>query len=157
MSDKPIKLLVIGVGNLYRRDDAIGVVIARKIKERNIEGVTVLEQSGEGTALMETWKDHEQVFIVDAVSSGSAPGGIIHLDASKESIPAKYFSCSTHDFGVAEAIEMARVLDQLPTNIKLFGIEGKNFKPGEGLSPEVELAAEAVIREIIQLVSSKSQ
>jgi len=154
--DKKKSILIIGVGNEYRNDDAIGIHIARKIKGMGFEGVVVKEQSGEGTSLMEIWKDHDHVFIVDAVSSGSAPGSIICLNASNESIPAKYFSCSTHNFGVAEAIEMARALDQLPERIELFGIEGKSFEPGEVVSREVKLAAESVTQDIIQSVSSTS-
>ena len=121
-----------------------------------LKDVTVEEQSGEGTSLMETWKGYDRVFIIDAVSSGEVPGSVHRLDPSNETIPAKYFSCSTHNFGVAEAIEMARVLDQLPNNIKLFGIEGKTFESGEELSLEVESAAEIVTQEIIEHVSSEN-
>jgi hydrogenase maturation protease len=146
-------ILIIGVGNLFRSDDAVGVLISRKLNNMNLENVKVEEQSGEGTSLMDSWKGYQKVFIIDAVSSGELPGNIHRLDPSNETIPAKYFSCSTHNFGVAEAIEMARTLDQLPGNIKLFGIEGKIFEPGEGLSLEVKDAAEIVTQEIIDHVS----
>ena len=149
-------IIIIGVGNLFRSDDAVGILIARELKKMNFKGVTVKEQSGEGTSLMETWKTYDRVLIVDAVSSGESPGSVHRLDASRETIPAKFFSCSTHNFGVAEAIEMARTLDQLPKYIKLFGIEGGNFEPGDALSLEIEDAAEIVTQEIIDHVSSEA-
>jgi hydrogenase maturation protease len=148
------KTLVIGVGNLYRSDDAVGILIARKLKLRASDRVSVQEQSGEGVSLMDTWKDYETVWLVDAVSSGKPAGSIHRLDASKQSIPSRFFSCSTHNFGVAEAIELARTLDQLPRQLNLYGIEGKNFQPGELLSAEVERAMEAVTLEISQHFSS---
>lgn len=113
----------------------------------------VKEQSGEGTSLVESWKGYNRVFIVDAVSSGASSGSIHRLDAS-ETIPSKFFSCSTHSFGVAEAIELARALNQLPEKLLLYGIEGKNFEPGEILSPEVESAIEEVADEIFHYIES---
>jgi len=103
---------------------------------------------------MDSWQGHDRVYVVDAVSSGASPGSIYRMDASREPIPSKFFSCSTHDFGVAEAIEMARTLGQLPMQLQLFGIEGGNFQPGEKLSAEVEQAMELVADEIIELVST---
>jgi len=145
--------LIIGVGNSYRSDDAVGILIARKLKDRVSDRVSIKEQSGEGTSLMDSWQEHDRVCVVDAVSSGAPPGSIHRMDASKEPIPSKFFSCSTHDFGVAEAIEMARALDQLPRQLQLFGIEGENFQPGEMLSAEVERAMELVVDEILQQFS----
>ena len=131
----------------------MGILIARKLKDRVSDRVSIKEQSGEGTSLMDYWQEHDRVCVVDAVSSGAPPGSIHRMDASKEPIPSKFFSCSTHDFGVAEAIEMARALDQLPRQLQLFGIEGKNFQPGEMLSAEVERAMELVVDEILQQFS----
>jgi hydrogenase maturation protease len=147
--------LILGVGNLYRCDDAVGILIARNLNNRKTRHMSVKEQSGEGISLMDAWKDYSRVFIVDAVSSDSLPGSIHRLDASK-TIPSKFFSCSTHNFGVAEAIELARTLDQLPECLRLYGIEGKNFQPGEILSPEVESVIEEVADEIFQFIISTS-
>ena len=149
------KILIIGVGNLYRCDDAVGILIARNLDGRKTALMSVKEQSGEGTSLMEAWKDYNQVLIVDAVSSGSPPGSIHRLDASK-TIPSKFFSCSTHNFGVAEAIELARTLNQLPEHLRLYGIEGRSFEHGEILSPELESVVEEVADEIFQYIASTS-
>jgi hydrogenase maturation protease len=147
--------LVVGVGNLYRCDDAVGIHIARNLNNRKTENMSVKEQSGEGTSLMEAWEGYSHVLIVDAVSSGSPAGSVHRLDASK-TIPSKFFSCSTHNFGVAEAIELARTLNQLPEHLQLYGVEGKNFEPGELLSPEVEPTVEKVADEIFQYITSIS-
>jgi hydrogenase maturation protease len=152
--NKKNSILIIGVGNLFRGDDAVGILVARKIEKLNLDKVCVTELSGEGTSLMEAWSCYERVIIADAVSSGESPGSIKRLDVSKNSIPANYFSCSSHNFGVAEGIEMARTLDQLPKHVELFGIEGKNFQPGESLSPEMDKAIESTVQEITQSISS---
>jgi len=54
---------------------------------------------------------------------------------------------------VAEAIELARALGQLPPKLVVYGIEGKDFSAGVGLSPEVEgriaELTERVLRELL--------
>jgi hydrogenase maturation protease len=145
-----MKTLIIGMGNDYRCDDAVGLVVARRIRQSHPVGVTVLEQSGEGTALMEAWKDADTVIVVDAVQSGATPGRIHRLNAQAQKIPASFFHYSTHAFSVAEAVELARALNQLPPRLILYGVEGKDFAAGVGLSAEVEKAASGVKARVIE-------
>jgi len=142
--------LVIGVGNVFRCDDSVGLVIARRVREKVSPSVKVLEASGEGAALIETWKDTDSVILIDAVHSGVKPGTIHRFDAQTQPIPSKYFHYSTHAFSVAEAVELARALEQLPPRLIIYGIEGKNFEAGEKLSPEVERAVDRVVKSILE-------
>jgi hydrogenase maturation protease len=138
------QVLLIGCGNEYRSDDAAGLIVARRVQERAAGQITVRESPGEGAALIEAWKGARTVILVDAVCSGSEAGAIHRIEAHRERLPAKMFHYSTHAFGVAEAIELARVLNQLPPRLIVYGIEGKKFEAGVGLSPEVKAAAERV-------------
>jgi hydrogenase maturation protease len=137
--------LVIGVGNEYRGDDAVGLLVARRVKEFGLENVKVIEESGEGAHLIEAWKGDETVIIVDAVSSGSNPGSVHRFDATAQKIPSKFFRHSSHAFSVAEAVELARAMRQLPPHLIVIGIEGKSFETGVGLSSEVKQAVEEVV------------
>lgn len=141
---------VIGIGNPYRRDDAVGLVVARRLREKNLDGVKVLEMSGEGAALIEAWQGAERVIVIDAVCSGAAPGTIFRFVANQQAIPTEFFRYSTHHFGLAEAIELARALGRLPKELIVYGIEGKDFAGGEGVSPEVEQAASRVVDSITE-------
>ncbi len=149
-------MLVIGIGNTYRFDDAVGLHIAQHIRKISLVHVAVIEQSGDGAAVMESWKDANTVILIDAVSSGGKPGTIYQFDAHKQSIPAEFFHYSTHAFGVAEAIELARALRQLPPHLIVYGIEGKSFEAGVGLSPDVEKAAQEVVERIKQDMKDNS-
>ncbi len=145
------KTLVIGVGNIFRGDDGVGLVVARRVREAAPPGVTVLEQSGEGAALMEAWQGADFVILVDAVLSGAEPGTIHYFEAHQQTIPARFFHYSTHAFSVAEAVEMARVLDSLPPRLLLYGIEGKSFAAGRELSPEAAQSAGIVAAQILDI------
>lgn len=149
MKKQTSKPLIIGLGNRYRRDDAIGLTIASRLRARASDAFTVIEHSGEGASLMEAWKAAHRVLIVDAVRSG-APAGTLHrLDANEQSIPGSFFNYSTHAFGLAEALEMARTLNQLPDQVIVYGIEGEDFTMGVGLSSAVEKAAAEIEAKIL--------
>jgi len=142
--------LVIGLGNAFRGDDGIGLVVARRLRRLTLPGVSVLEQSGEGAALLEAWSAADQVIVVDAVSSGDQPGAIHRLEVDDQPLPVYFSGRSTHAFGLAEAVELARRLDRLPASLIIYGIEGQSFALGADLSPEVKAAAETLIKQLAQ-------
>jgi len=138
-------IVVIGIGNEYRSDDGVGIVVARRLHERFLTKITVLEESGEGAALIDSWKGATWVMLLDAVHSGTPAGTIHRLDPWAAPVPSGFFHYSTHAFSVAEAIELARSLDQLPAHLIVYGIEGENFAAGEELSPAVTQAVDVVV------------
>jgi hydrogenase maturation protease len=140
--------LIIGLGNDCRSDDAVGRVVARKLSAESLDGVPVLEESGEGAALIEAWRGADLVILIDAVHCGGKPGTIYRIDAHEKEIPRSFLHYSTHAFSVAEAVELARALGQLPQWLIIYGIEGKNFASGIGLSPKIETAAEETARRV---------
>lgn len=148
-----ISFLIIGVGNGFRSDDGVGPVVAQHLRQL-LPGVVITEASGEGAALMELWKGAARVILIDAVQSGAAPGTIHRLDVNAQPLPATFFRYSTHAFGVAEAIEMARALGQLPPHFIVYGIEGKTYAAGIDLSSEVEQAMHAVVAQVQADVSA---
>jgi hydrogenase maturation protease len=147
-------IVIIGVGNEYRSDDGAGIAVARRLRALFTSGVTILEESGEGAALMQAWQGASWVMLVDAVHSGASPGTIHRLDARAAPMPTGFFHYSTHAFSVAEAVELARSLDQLPAHLVVYGIEGANFAAGVELSPAVEQAVEVVVERLAQEVQA---
>ena len=139
---------MIGVGNEFRGDDAAGLIIARRIENKKLPNVEVIIQSGEGAALIEAWQNFDFVVIVDASRSNSAAGKIFRFDAKTQKLPDSFFNYSTHAFSVAEAVELARVLNRLPPRLIVYAVEGKNFEIGVGISPEIERAIEKVCQSI---------
>lgn len=141
--------LLIGVGNEFRHDDAVGLFILRKLRSQSRTNLSAIEASGEGAALIDLWQNSRTVYLFDAVSSGAESATIHRIDAQQQLVPFKFFNYSTHAFSVAEAVELARSLNQLPTKLILYGVEGKNFAMGIGLSEDVQRAAETVIQQVL--------
>jgi hydrogenase maturation protease len=151
-SHLPIK--VIGVGNEWRGDDAAGLLVARCLQADPLPQVQISECLGTVSAIQEAWQDAAGVIVVDAVVSGGPPGTIHRFDGHGDGMPLQLSrSPSSHGWGVAEAVALGRLFQELPPRLIIYGIEGKNFDPGQKLSPEVAAAipaAAARIRQEIQ-------
>ena len=145
-------LLVIGIGNRMRGDDAVGLEVARRVAELGLEDVAVIESDGEPASLLRAWEGVSVAVVVDAVASDAPPGTVVRFDAADGPVPATCFRHSTHLFGVAEAIELARVLRKLPKRLVVVGIEGCDWAPREEMTPvvaeAVEQAKAAVLEEL---------
>lgn len=147
-------LTLIGVGNIYRSDDGVGIAVVHRLQTRVPGGVAILEVSGEGTSLLDAWEGATSVILVDAVRSGAPPGTIHRFDAIAEQLPRGFFGFSTHTFGMVEAIELARKLNQLPFRLRVYGIEGEKFTMGMKLSASVEQAAAVVAHQVLEELRS---
>jgi hydrogenase maturation protease len=135
---------VIGIGNPDRGDDAAGRLVARALCAHLGDDVEILEHGGEATGLLERLEGAEVAVIVDAAVSGAAPGTIRRFDARAAPLPQTLSDLSTHGFGLAGAIELARALGELPRCCVVYAIEGGSFEPGARPSPEVEAAVQEV-------------
>ena len=146
-------IVVIGIGNRYRGDDCAGIITAEKISELTGDTVMVLVQDGEAARLIQSWNYDDRVILIDTTVSGRDSGTVSRFDALDSPLPAKEFRhSSTHSFSISDAVELARALNMLPRSLVIYGIEGKNFENGTGMSGEVrsglENAVAAVISEI---------
>ncbi|MEO8054613.1 MAG: hydrogenase maturation protease [Acidobacteriota bacterium] len=142
-----MSLLVIGVGNDFRGDDAAGLLAARRL--RACRGVRAVEHTRDGLSLMEHWRPKDHVVVVDALCSGHPPGTVFRFDAKEGPVPGDVGWISSHSPGVAEGIETARVLGRLPASLTVYGIEAEHFDPGDGVTPAVAAAVEEVALAIL--------
>lgn len=134
---------IIGVGNPMRGDDGAGAAVVAYLKAQDIPAYHF---DGDGAELMEVWAGQGRVIVIDAAVSGAKAGTLYRFDAHVNELPRNFFRHSTHQFGVAEAVEMARTLGRLPRELIVYGIEGENFDLGNGLSPNVQDAVHETVR-----------
>ena len=108
---------------------------------------------GELTTLMELFAENNEVVIIDALdlqNDNHEAGMILQLNPAVDRLEDTGLRSSTHAMGIAEAIEMARTLGDLPERLRVIGIVGRDFSNREGLSPEVRQAADQVTRDLIE-------
>lgn len=143
---------VIGVGNVWRGDDAVGLLVARRLRERLGPSVEVIEAEGDGLALLDLMEGVEHVILIDAVKGGGRSGTTVRLDLSVESRWGTAVPCSTHAMGVADAIDLARTLGQLPKQIILYGIEIATVDSGASLTEAVRKGLDIVVEQVYREV-----
>ena len=149
------RLLIVGIGTEMYGDDAAGLTVARSLKSIELPpAVRIVEFSGDGASLINLWEDEERVVLIDCVSAQTVPGTIMAIDLLHGGLPS-HWRPSTHSFGVAEAVELARIMGRLPSSLMLYGIQGKVHDHGRGLSPDVRVAVEKVAAMIeLELLTS---
>jgi len=150
-----LPVLILGVGNRDRGDDGVGPLAAEKLALDPVLkrlGVEARSHSGEGASLMDLWRGHDRVIVIDAMKSGARLGHVLRFDAAARRLEPGTFRYSSHLFSLAEAVEMARVLGQLPKEMIVFGIEGRKFGFGAALSPSVAKALVRVVAEVRDFV-----
>jgi hydrogenase maturation protease len=189
------EVLIIGMGNEFRSDDAAGLLAARWLADRFSEkespgvksnlsnqaiypieladrrvgsrpcanqallwrnSVKVLELAGDATRLLEVWRDVGKVIIIDAVSSGAAPGTVHRVQLGELGELGELATLSTHGFGLAQAVRFAAALRELPPQLFVYGIEGRSFDLGTEVSPEVARAVDLVVESILEEVGCTS-
>jgi hydrogenase maturation protease len=146
--------LVIGIGNRWRGDDAAGLLVAQGLAARALPGVAVVERSSVDPSLIDLWQGAGRVILVDAVVSGAALGTVHRFDLSRVTLPATLAFCSTHALDLALLIDLARVLDRLPPEVLVFGVEASNFAQGHLPSTAVMHGLTRCVEAIAAILSS---
>ncbi len=140
---------VVGIGNEFRGDDAVGLKVSGRLKGNMPAGARTVELTGDQSYLLELMRSTNAMIIIDAVQSSAPAGTIFRVDVSKEPAPRDFLSFSTHAFDSIGAIEMGRTLGILPPFVLIYGIVGRDFSFKNSLTPEVEEAIEVIQEKII--------
>jgi hydrogenase maturation protease len=151
-------VLIVGFGNALAGDDGVGPAVAAGLAAGGLpESCRVVEEAGcDALLLSALWQGEPEVWMVDAVARGSAPGTVHRLDHDAV-LALSQRHASAHQLSLPEALrclaigfpEMARV------RYRLWGVEPLRVSPSAGLSPPVLSAAAVVEQEIRQALATR--
>lgn len=150
MQNNSLKILIAGVGNELRQDDAFGVLLAKKILDEAQfpDSVTVMEIGSAGIHLVQQLFDKYDVLILlDVVSWGGEPGTVHFKEIDVKDIrelPAEEkneFMADMHYINPLKALMLAKALNVYPQTVLFLGCEtAAHEEIGIGLSPAVSNA-----------------
>lgn len=125
------KKILIGLGNPFGRDDAVGLRVAQALE--GSDWLSFPTQALENVLGAVEKENPEKVVIVDAAEMGLPPGTIrrLPLDTTEKMLG------STHGLPVSFLLSLVKA-----PKVVLIGIQPKEYGIGEGLSPEVAEAAQ---------------
>lgn len=141
--EKATDLLFIGVGNVLKQDDGVGVVISRQIVERpNIRSLTVEVSIENYIGKINSMKPGE-IVILDCMELGETPGSYRIMDLNN----VEDITFNTHN------ISLGRLGDFFLFPAYVLGIQALSIEFGEQLSPPVQHSAQRIIDQINQQIS----
>jgi hydrogenase maturation protease len=158
------RIVVIGIGNEFRGDDAAGIVVARALQKGPLPShVSVVEAGLAGPSLLNIWMGADLAIVVDAVTverdgedTALRPGSVMEINVSDVLLGSASFCsdrASSHGFGLREALQLASVLGYpyMPHRLRVIGIcadlANLHITNG-GLTPAVGRGCAEAVKEI---------
>jgi len=158
-----VKILVAGVGNVLRADDAFGVEVANRLIEREAHpDVTVVETGIAGIQLVSDLQEgFDAIIVVDTVDRERSPGTVMTIDydvidVHKLDHNTKYDLLADMHLATPErSLMVARAIGVLPPIVLMVAVQPVDAETMHiGMSPEIELAVDVAIEEIDRCVES---
>jgi len=137
------RLLFIGVGNVLKSDDGVGVIISRHIIERPEVRALTVEVSIENYIGKINSMEPGEIVIIDCMELGSEPGTFRLLTLDK----VEDITFNTHN------ISLSRLGDFFNYPTYVLGIQPQNIAFGDELSPPVLEAANKITNQINQIIN----
>ncbi|MCP4310865.1 MAG: hydrogenase maturation protease [Bacteroidetes bacterium] len=134
------RILFVGVGNVLKSDDGVGVVISRQINETEHVRALTVEVSIENYIGKINSLDPGTIIIIDCMELGSGTGSyrLVSLDGVED------ITFNTHN------ISLGRLRDFFDYPTYVLGIQPRTTEFGEKLSPPVLKTANMIISLINQ-------
>jgi hydrogenase maturation protease len=139
MRDRPIDLLVLGLGNLLCGDDGAGVVAVARLFSGWVPapGALVLDGGTLGLALLPHLQLARRAILVDAVATGDPPGTVVRLQGEDVAEAAAH-KLSPHQIGVADLLGAMRLVGHGPEPLVLVGVVPDTIELSVQRTPRVE-------------------
>lgn len=148
------KIAILGLGNLMRTDDAVGMLVVKSIAADNrfpadlrlIEGGTL------GLDLLEELRGISHVLAIDAVDVGAVPGTLSKFAGPDlENLP---IAKSAHLLGFSDLMNVLLLMNEAPDEIVLLGVQPESTGWGTELNSSVAAAQEELINAALQQITA---
>jgi hydrogenase maturation protease len=148
----PCQIALLGLGNLMRTDDAIGMLTLRKLEYGRLPPeVRVIEGGTLGLDLLDSLRDISHLLVLDAVDTGVVPGTLSRFEG--EEIDDLPVSKSVHLLGFSDLMCALRLMDAAPAEVVLFGIQPASTDWGTVLTPEVFPSQQSLMDSALEQLS----
>jgi hydrogenase maturation protease len=144
-----MKTLILGIGNLLRSDDGVGLHVIEALRKEETGDNIDLTEAVSGLDILDAIKGYDRIILVDAIKTGGEPGTIYKL--SLEDIQDKH---TNHSFSTHLNMDLQTMLElgdrlfpgKIPKDIRVIAVEAEDVTTiSDRCTPEVERAiSEAV-------------
>ncbi len=135
---KDKKILFVGIGNVLRKDDGVGVYISTRIRERNLISKLTVEVSLENYIGKINSLNPDILILIDCMEMMMPPGSCKLFPISQ----IRDLTFNTHN------ISLKKISDFFKMPVFLLGIQPEKIEFGENISYLVKEEADRIIDQI---------
>jgi hydrogenase maturation protease len=133
-----MRAVVLGIGNTILTDEAAGVRAVEALEQayRMPDNVLVIDGGTSGMEMIEDLSDLDFLIVIDVVKTGAAAGTVVKI-AGRE-IPIFFRNkLSPHQIGLPDVLASLELLDAIPKEIMVLGVEPISLELGMDMTPTV--------------------
>ena len=138
---------VIGVGNLLRADDGVGIYAAHRLKEKRPD-IEVVDISTASIEMLEFIRGRDNVVIIDAIKTGAEPGTIHRI--TPQELRSTSFT-SSHSLNLSSVLLLGCQLykDEMPKKLVILAVEAEDINSySSELTTKVQLAIPKLLEDV---------
>jgi len=143
MPDPNRSTVILGLGNLLRRDDGVGVHVVRRLRSLDLPARCALKENpGQWLLALEQIAGFDRAMLIDAAELGRPAGTIVELSLADVERSRSLSVPARHGENLTSAMRIGRALGlELPTELRIIAIQVADVESfEERCSPQVEKA-----------------
>ena len=133
-----MRAVVLGIGNTILSDEAAGVRAVEALERafRLPENVLAIDGGTSGMEMIEDLSGLDFLIVLDVVKTGAAPGTVVKIAGSE--IPVFFRrKLSPHQIGLPDVLASLELLDAIPREIIVLGVEPISLELGMEMTPTI--------------------
>jgi hydrogenase maturation protease len=138
-------IVVLGLGNLLRRDEGLGIRALERLRDgyEIPDAVRLVDGGTLGLDLISHVEGAQYLLVLDAMLTDGPPGSLLRLTG--DDVPAFFGLRMSHDVGLADLLAVLKLRDSAPRELVALGMQPGVIELGWELSPEVEGRLDALV------------
>lgn len=147
------RIVVLGLGNLMRTDDAVGMLALQHMRAdlRLPADVVLIEGGTLGLDLLHPLQGATHLLALDAIDGGAAPGTLLRF--AGDAVADLPVSKSVHLLGFSDLIGALRLTGEAPAEIVVLGVQPETIGWGTELTATLREALPRLVEAAISQVS----
>jgi hydrogenase maturation protease len=140
---------VIGIGNLLRADDGVGIHVVKMLKDERPD-IEAVDMSTAEIEILEHIRGCDNVVIIDSIMTGAEPG-TIHMITPQDLEPSSF--ARSHGLNLSSTLLLGSRLfpDEMPKKIVILTVEAEDINSfSTELTPKVQSAIPRLLDLIFQ-------
>lgn len=138
-------VVVLGLGNLLRRDEGLGIRALERLRERYVlpTDVQMVDGGTLGLDLLCYLEEARRLLVLDAALTSGAPGTLLRV--ADGDVPAFFgMRTSPHEIALPDLLALTRLRGTTPDEVVVLGMQPQALELGWELSPAVAASLDAL-------------